>query len=319
MKELRIKGSHRNMGITFGKTLTQWHRQFKPTKEHIEFAWECEKAVKQHAPGLLEELEGISEVTGVSYETLISTNLAPAFMFGCTLFAVKGEHTSGGNPIFGRQHDWIEEDIEALHVIYTEPDDGHKSIGFSYGDFGRYGGQNDVGLTIGSAYVPMYIGKARPGVRMNISTRWALDNLSTYLKRIPHTEPVAFLVADRKGTFARVETTPERTAATYQEGGIEIVTNFFMLEEMRDLDKGLPEDSHVYEYYRRVQRWFEDNKGSITTDHAKTVCSEHETGICHHSDNSTEMTIWSWVTEIGQSLEIAQGSPCNNEYKLLKA
>jgi hypothetical protein len=225
-------------------------------------------------------------------------------MFGCTLFAVKGEHTSGGNPIFGRQHDWIEEDIEALHVIYTEPDDGHKSIGFSYGDFGRYGGQNDVGLTIGSAYVPMYIGKARPGVRMNISTRWALDNLST---------------ADRTGTIARVETTPERTAAAYQEGGIEIVTNFFMLEEMRDLDKGFPEDNHIYEYYRRVERWFEDSKGRITTDHAKSVCSNHDNGICHHSNNSTEMTIWSWITEIGQSLEIAQGSPCNNEYKLLKA
>ncbi|MHA2301193.1 MAG: carcinine hydrolase/isopenicillin-N N-acyltransferase family protein, partial [Candidatus Thorarchaeota archaeon] len=184
---------------------------------------------------------------------------------------------------------------------------------------------NDVGLTIGSAYVPMYIGKARPGVRMNISTRWALDNLSTakeavdYLKKIPHTEPVAFLVADRTGTIARVETTPERTAAAYQEGGIEIVTNFFMLEEMRDLDKGFPEDNHIYEYYRRVERWFEDSKGRITTDHAKSVCSNHDNGICHHSNNSTEMTIWSWITEIGQSLEIAQGSPCNNEYKLLKA
>jgi len=326
MKEFRLKGSYRNMGITFGKTLSNWHRTFRPSEVHLKWALECEKAVKRYAPSILDELSAIADVSDATYEGLLATHLTPAFAFGCTLFAVSGEHTANGKPIYGRQQDWEAQDVEALHVIHAEPDDGHKSIGFSFGDCGRYGGQNEAGVTIASAYAPAYIGKAKPGVRMNISARWALDKFSTteevveYYLKIPHTEPVIFLVADSAGTIARIETTPERTETAISEDGIEVVTNFFMLDGMKDLDRGWPEENHVYEYYRRAERWCKDKKGSLTLADAKTVCSDHEIGICHHDKVDNNITIWSWVTEIGSPniLEIAQGSPCKNEYRQLK-
>ena len=53
---------------------------------------------------------------------------------------------------------------------------------------------------------------------------------------------------------------------------------------------------------------------------AKAVCSNHDFGVCHHDKKVDNITIWSWVSEIGSPniLEIAQGSPCKNEYRKLK-
>jgi len=312
------------MGRQFGKTLKEWHRNYNPSEELLEFAWECERAAQRYAPSILEELQGVAESSGTRYEALIATNLAPAAIFGCSIFAVKGEYTVSGGPIYGRQQDWIKKDIDALHVIHAEPQDGHKSVGFSYGDVGRYGGQNETGLTIASAYVGMYTGKRKPGIRLNISARWALDNFSTteetvdYLLKIPHTEPVNFLVADGEGTIARVETCPEKTAAKYLDDGIEVVTVFYTLDEMKHLDKDWPEDFLFYEYDKRIKNWFEENKGSITPDKVKALLSDPKKGVCEYYGNpgdNDEVTIWSWIAETSPaSIKIAPGPPCHTDY-----
>jgi predicted choloylglycine hydrolase len=325
LKEFRVKGSYYEMGLEFGKSLKDWHRNFSPSEKLLEFARECETETKKYAAGILEELTGVADSSGTSYETLISTNLAPAVFFGCTVFAVKGEETVTGNPIFARHQDWIKSDVDALHVIHAEPDGGQKSVGFSFGDIGRYGGQNEAGLTIASAYVSMYTGKRKPGIRLNISTRWALDNFTTteetvdYLLKIPHTEPVNFLVADGTGSIARVETCPEKTAARYLEEGIEVMTVFYTLDEMKHLDQDWPEDFLFYEYDRRVKNWFEKNRGNINVDKVKALCSNPQIGICEFYGNpgeNDEITIWSWIAETNPaSIQIAPGPPCHTEYK----
>lgn len=321
MKIIRVKGSYYDMGLQFGKSLKEWHRQFSPSEELLEFARGCETAAKRYAPGILDELRGVADSSGTSYESLISTNLAPAAMYGCTVFAVNGDATSDGSPIFASQMDWMREDIEALHTIHAAPEDGYKSVGFSFGDIGRYGGQNETGLTIGSAYVGMYSGTRKPGIRLNVSQRWILDNFSTteeavdYLTKIPHTEPTNFLVADSYGTIARVETCPERTSARYLEEGIEVVTTHFLLDDMKPLDKGWPEDNVFYEFYRRSENWFEQNKGSISLDKAKAFCSDKDKGICLYADDWQEITIWSFIARTKPAaIEISPGPPCNVEY-----
>ncbi|MGY5853749.1 MAG: C45 family peptidase [Candidatus Thorarchaeota archaeon] len=325
MKEFRVKGTYREMGVSFGKTLAQFHRNFTPNEKQLEFAQECEVAVRRFAPDILDEIKGISEVSETRYESLTSIMLAPWFLFGCTLFAVKGVDTANGSPIFVRQMDWYESDVDALHVIHSEPDDGHKSTGFSFGDCGRYGGQNETGLTIASAYAPNYTGQVRPGVRMNISTRWALDKFSTsketvdYFLGIPHTEAQVFLVADGSGTIARVETSPEKSVAAYLDEGVEIVTNFFKLDEMRHLDKRHPDDNHVYDCVDRTEKWYEENRGSITTESIRKFCSDNDNGICRYSKDIQEATIWSWIAETNPvKIEIAPGVPCKTDYRVLE-
>ncbi|MFW9920917.1 MAG: C45 family autoproteolytic acyltransferase/hydrolase [Candidatus Thorarchaeota archaeon] len=324
MKEIRIKGNYLQMGRTFGKTLSQFHREFSPKVEHLEFGEKCETAVKKYAPDLLDEIKGIAEATKKEYESLVVSMLSPWFIFGCTLFAVKGEFTQNGNPVFARHMDWLKQDIDALHVIHTEPEDGYKSVGFSFGDCGRYGGQNEHGLTIASAAIAGYNGRIKPGVRMNVSTRWALDKLTNteeavkYLTRIPHTEAMAFLINDRSGTIARVEAAPEKTDFEFIDEGIGIATNVFVMDSMKDLDQGLPKDNHVYKYIDRLESWFDANQGRINLDDVISICSDEKEGICQADEAFMEVTIWSWIAETNPcSMQLAPGPPCKTDYRYI--
>ena len=65
MKEIRVKGTYEEMGREFGKTLSQWHRTFKPTEKNLEFAYACETAVQKYAPDLLVELRALAEATKI--------------------------------------------------------------------------------------------------------------------------------------------------------------------------------------------------------------------------------------------------------------
>jgi predicted choloylglycine hydrolase len=324
MKEIRIKGTYEELGKEFGKTLSQWHRTFKPKERNIEFAHKCVTAVEEFASDLLVEIRALADATGTSYDALYCTNLTPAFAFGCTLVAISGKYTANGSPIIARQHDWMKEDIDALHAIHTEPKGHQKSIGFSYGDIGRYGGLNKSGLAIGSAGLASYTGKLKSGVRMNISTRWILDNFSTtkeavdYLLEIPHTEASKFLIVDKKGTIAVAECTPEGKAASYIDDGLGIATNVFKLEETKHLDSGLPDDDPANQYHRILPKWFAEKKGSITFEDMKALCKNTENGICQ-ADEKYMVTIWSWIAETNPtSIEIAPGQPFNTEYKVLE-
>ncbi|MFW9847732.1 MAG: C45 family autoproteolytic acyltransferase/hydrolase [Candidatus Thorarchaeota archaeon] len=321
MKEVKVSGSYFEMGEMFGKTLSPWLREFKPKEINLDFAVKCVDAIEQYAPDLLEELQGIAKGSGQSYEALQCAMMTPVYIFGCTLFAVSGEHTAGGSPIYARQHDWIMEDLVDLHAIHSNPESGHKSVGFSFGDFGRYGGMNEKGLTIASAYCTMYTGKIRPGVRMNISTRWALDKFSSteeaaeYLAMIPHTEPVSFLVLDGSGTIARIEATPEKSQAEFIDEGFGSAINVFVMDDMKHLDKGLPERHHTNVYKRRLGDWFEENKGKITLEDVRRICSDPKQGICQTNEEYS-VTIWSWIAETNPtSMRIAPGPPCDVDYK----
>ena len=312
------------MGKQFGKSLPGFHRQFSPNERQLDFAWKCEKVVRRHAPSMLEELDGISESTGVKYESLISTMISPSFLMGCSLAAVSGDHTANGSPIFARQMDWLKEHIDALHVIHSSPNEGFNSIGFSFGCIGRYGGQNETGLSIGSVVIPNTTVKAKPGIRMNVATHWALDNFSSteetveYLQKVSPTESCAYLIIDGAGTIARVETDAEGSAVKYHDEGLGVATNFYILDEMMKRDKGFPDDNHVKIYYRRIQNWFEENKGKITPEMTKALCSDPERGICQIKEELEAVTIWSWIAETNPpKMQIAPGMPNETEYQLL--
>ena len=42
IKEIRVKGTYHDMGLQFGKTLPEFHRQFSPNEKQLELAWKCD-------------------------------------------------------------------------------------------------------------------------------------------------------------------------------------------------------------------------------------------------------------------------------------
>jgi predicted choloylglycine hydrolase len=321
LKHLRLRGTHYEIGRAYGESIRGIDSYQISSEEKIEFALKCEERLDIHAPDLVEELRGFSDGLNLDYHSVITTCLVPTEMSGCNLFTIKGEHTSGGHPFFVRHMDWLEEDLKHLNLLETSPHEKYTVLGFNFSDFGCYDGINNAGLAIGSASIPFYTGKNNIGLRENIATRWTLDNFSTvkeavsYLKNIPHTNAIVFLIADKTGTSARVECTPTRVAAEISENSINIVCNFFILNEMVELDR-MPKEDRAWNYYRRIKQWFSDHRKELNLEHVKEICRSHDNGICEHLDNPPGGTIYSWITELGTDMiHLAVGYPCRNKYQ----
>ncbi len=327
MHHVILSGSHYEMGRNFGKQFDPKYLREPQSERRLEFARECEPHLRRHAPGLLEEIHGVSEGTGLPYEHLLAFYAVSYLVPGCNVYAVSGRHTANGHPMMARNMDWLEEEIQYFTLLDTAPDDGIRSFGFSFGGCaGRSGGFNEAGLAIGSASIPFYQGGTAPGFNMMMVTRFVLDHCSTareaaeYLERVPHTEPNAFLVADRSGEIARVECCGKGTAVEYDADlGFMSANNMFQDERLKHLDN-MDESDRAYRFRDRIRAWFKENQGEITPDLAMQLCSSHEGGICDHTPDSGGIgrhggTIWSWVVDLDDlTAYVADGYPCKQGY-----
>ncbi|MFW9843071.1 MAG: C45 family autoproteolytic acyltransferase/hydrolase [Candidatus Thorarchaeota archaeon] len=321
MQYLQLKGCYYEIGYAFGKSRRGIDTFSTPSDERMEFALKCEEELKDHAPDLHDELRGFSDGIGLDHDIVVATVLAPDMLFECNLFFVRGECTTNGHPIFVRHMDWTEESLKRLVMLESNPNGRHTSLGFNFADMGCFDGINEVGLAIGTASVPFFTGKKNGvGLLENFSTRWSLDNFSKveevvdYLKNIPHTQAIIFLVADSTGTSARVECSPMKVEAEIVNKDLNIVNNFFMLDDMKEHD-GMPKDDRAYAYHNRIKEWFSQTGKRITSDDIKRICRSHDSGICEHLYDPLGGTIYSWFSELDtDEIHLAIGYPCSNEY-----
>ena len=330
MRSVEIAGSYYELGLEYGQIVSEnklngWWAQ--PTEAKLALVKACEREIAVHAPGFLEEIRGLADACQSDYELVLS-NMTVTYwgQSACNVVAISGNQCRNGRTIFARNHDWMDEDQEWVTCFRTSPKNGLRSIGFGFADPGRYDGVNEAGLAMAGAAI-WYLNKPKPGLRMNVVTRWVLDTFSDtpsavdYLKRIPHHEGISYLLADKEGCIARVEAAPEGVVVALTQGGMLAAVNLFQSEQMAHLDRVPDEGNLVYRHKARITAWYDDHKGQIDLDAAKRLCSDHEIGLCDHGEGRSEPfgTIYSWVAELGTGeIHIAHGRPCENEYKVIE-
>ena len=330
MREVDIAGSYYELGVSYGRYVAEnklnwWWLQ--PTEPKLAFVKECEREIAAHAPGLLEEIRGIADACECDYDLVLANmTVSYSFLSACSVVAVSGNDCRNGKTILASNHDWLDEDQEWVTLFRTHARCGIPHIGFGFADLGRYGGVNKEGLTIASAAI-WYVGKAKPGLRFHLVQRWILDTFSDtrdavdYLQRVPHLEAMSLLIADKAGRIARVEAAPEGVAAALADDGLLSAINLFESEEMQHLDRVPDEEYLVRRHKKRIQAWYDENRGEIDVHAAKRLLSDHEIGLCDHGETKSEPfgTIYSWIAELGTGeIHVAHGRPCENEYKVMK-
>ncbi|RJS89903.1 hypothetical protein CW700_02685 [Candidatus Bathyarchaeota archaeon] len=315
------------MGLQMGGFLKGKFFPPPASKEKIQFARECEVYVREYAPGLLQELRGIAEACSIDLQLLNTFVLALGIEPRCSIFAVSAEHTIDETPLFARNYDWYERANQYFTSVVTSPSGGLTSLSFTDHPVGRYGGVNEAGLAVAVSAILGYSKKPVPGVRMNVATRWILDTFKTteeaasYLEEIPHQIGHNFLIADRDGNIALVETASEKVVIRNAEGGFAATTNHYQSPEMKVFEL---EDYPLENSIRRLSnivRWFKGREGPIGIDDIKFVLSDHERGVCNHGiwDGERAGTIWSWIAPLGKRhVFVCDGPPCRNEYKIIK-
>lgn len=330
MHLVTLSGTYYEMGYEYGKmSKARLSLPDADTKDR-KYASKCKEHVLEHIPSILEEVQGIADSTDINFELLITYLLyipsATTWFFhaqplGCTIFAVSGDETVDGFPIYARNYDWEYEKQDQLALFQIQPEGKLKSIGFADHMSGRYGGVNEAGLAAGITIMPYYNRKLQPGVPAWIATRWIIDTFKTtreavtFLETIPHCEGYQFVLADSEGAIAKVEVAPEQVN-TIPATKFTVATNHFQSEKMSQYSCEITDEiaGTTFTRLEKVNHWFEANKGNIDLDAVKRVLSGHENGVCDHQEWGG--TIWSWIALLGTgNVEICAGPPCTHEYE----
>ncbi|TFF91038.1 linear amide C-N hydrolase [Candidatus Thorarchaeota archaeon] len=329
MNEITLRGTYSEMGEELGKLLHKSNYKPPPVpEERLELARGCESALEEYAPSLLEEIDAVVEA-GKYEETSLKAfelSLGPYPEWGCSIFAVSGNHTTTGNVIFARNYDWESESQELFTVFRTYPEGALSSLTCTDLLVGRYGGINEAGLAIGLTAIP---GSRRdhPGVMLHLVVRWVLDNCRTvkdavaFIEKIPHVRGNNYLVADLQGDMALVQACPENVEVVGPVDGLVAATNHFQTSNMQafEIDKYIPPSSVPRLEF--IRKWFKNRRGKIDMPQAQSVLSGRLStgdGVCQDIEweGVRFATIWAWTYETGRrSLQIAGGLPCEVDFE----
>jgi len=330
MYKVESSGSYYDMGLKIGKLLKKDKGLLpKFSKENIAKSMEYEKEVRTYAPGLLDELQGIADGSGVDYRVVAAHELSPyRIQPSCLVMAISGDYTRNRLPVLARNHEWIEEDSKYLTLCHTKPKGKMKSLGFTFhwANMSRYGGVNKAGLAISS--ISTSFKNSGPGVMFNVAMRWILDNCRTleeateFIERIPKTWGVAYLMIDKSGAIAKVEAHREKTKTTYTEKGFQFVSLRFDSSEMERYNKENEDNQRAFDMHSArkhfLLKWFRENAGNIKDEMIMDALKNHENKMCTHDyDGKVHWGIcWSWILSPGRDeAAVCVGPPCKNEFR----
>lgn len=335
MRTTVISGSYYEMGYKLG---SQYKDFFKPPPCHpekLKLSYQCREIVKQYIPDLLEEIRGFCDggnfdiksmealLLVLGYETIIHPEE------GCTVFAVGSELTDSGFPIFARNFDFHVKFQRSCRITFRSPLGKLKSIAFSDHMIGNMGGINESGLAIAVLLAGNYDSKWQPGIRVNLSTRWVMDNCHnteeavSFLEKIPHVRGQFVMVMDKEDNIARVETSPPHVAVTYAKKDCLFSTNHYQAESLKQYSNQTLIHPKSIERFNKVKAFLEKRNNNLTRNNIMEFLSSHEKGVCSHVEieGRNIATLYSWLAEIREKGDALQawatsGSPCKNEYEI---
>jgi predicted choloylglycine hydrolase len=330
MQEFRFKGSYFDIGLEAGKQLiAEKSRGFPPkfAQEYKEKSKAWEKVVNDYCPGLLDEMQGMSESLGIDYQELVTFEITPfRIPTQCLNIVIPSKYTKSGKPLFARNHEWLEEDSENLRVITAHPKGKLASYGFTFHWplLSRYGGTNEAGLTMSSTAVSFYYNK--PGIMLNVAMRWVLDNFKSteeaveFLKEMPKAWGISYILIDKNDSMAIIETHPDNTVITYPDIGYAMNTMYFEHADMKEYQQNQPEGKIKYCEKRRIflDNWFAENKGNISEESIIKILKNCENPLHYHdkAPNGIYGTCWTWmISPLEKEALISTGPPCKNEFK----
>lgn len=241
---IQFRGSHEDFGFWQGQQLReslivsnrerQWRLRRPKFAIHVK---EAQEAYHTYAPGLWEELKGLSEGLKMPLDQVLRDfggYRVPAPRGGCST-VVTSEYIV-------RNYDYHPKTYEGRYVLFAPTDHGYATIGPSQRIVGRMDGMNEHGLSL--AYNFMHRRKPGKGFICHAIGRMVLEQAKDVseaiqlLKDIPHRHSFTYMVVDRKGNQQTIEATP-RQITTRQTP---LCTNHFHVltdENRRVIDESL--------------------------------------------------------------------------------
>lgn len=293
--------------------------------------------MREEAPDLLEEMEGISQGAGVSREEIMFLNARSEIVSvkssgitgagECTALGLTGERTVTGDPILAQNWDWHERVTSTFAVFNVRPANGVRALYLAEaGQVGKIGvNEFGVGVLLNILFTDQEV---RYGLPVHVLLRMVLGCRETgeamaAVKKAPRAGSSHFLVGDSAGNITGLELTPDGVGEIAPVNGAVVHTNHYCIPGLVQKDTGLdllPDSplrlSRAKALLSRRERWDSQTLSEIFTNHEDGLPS-----ICRHVNPSDleflrMLTIASCMIDLSQKkILVSCGQPCRAPYR----
>jgi isopenicillin-N N-acyltransferase-like protein len=281
------------------------------------------------SPALLQEVRGLAEGAGVSFEEALlcqvraeAGQVRAAMDEGCTAFALRGEATADGQVLVGQNQDLQPEFADVSILLRVTPDDGRpRALLYTFAGQLGYFGMNAHGVA--NYANALYDFHWQPGIahyplkRLALEQRSVEDVVSLYQQH-PQCSAANTVLADGAGAILSLESRPEGLALFHGTHPDAIVhTNHYLSAEFMPYESGSLPDS--FARYRRMTELVQEHWGRITVELLMQFLADHEgdpVGICRHDVRGMHTTSGHIAEPQKGLLHIRRGHGCLGSWEI---
>ena len=328
MYHIHRKGTHYEMGFTFGKRLQKLEIHildnvpFEISEERIEFAKQCLPIYVQYFPNVLEEIRGLSEGNECSYEELCGVLLSMYCIMPesihCSCMALR----NGNGVYFARNSDFLVS-IEKMNMnaIYKFTNASYDFNGNTTAFIEMEDGVNEHGLVIGlTSIIPKSIKagfNAGMLLRLILETCKSVDEVIALVKSAPIASSQTFTLIDRLGNISCIEcsSTKVEVYTPVEKRAFVCATNRFHFLTMQSEVVEVEDDWFAKERYQTMRKALQSNLAQIDINMVKNIMAGKYGFLCQYNRKSGKDTVWSIVYDVKQKkLYRCEGNPSRKKY-----
>ena len=311
----------------------QFYQEFsgRLTKDQLlRYARKYEPFIKDYSPEIADELKGMAEGSGRSYEEIIMVNALEersAFEHSrCTAFAATGNATRKGETYAGQTWDGIENewwDGELSLLFKVRRKNGPDILDYTNPGILACAGLNSNGISINWNTVPqkeMIAGVPSYIIVAEVLKQKTLGEALDAVRRANRAGYFNFVITNETELYD-VEATPSDLDISYS-GECIGHANHFVSDMFRSTQNvGVTACSIIR--HNRMNRLLRENRGKIDLETCMSFMRDHvdyPSSICHHPGDDLDpkqrgLTLDSWISVPSKrEFWIAHGSPCENEF-----
>jgi isopenicillin-N N-acyltransferase-like protein len=332
---IEAHGTHREAGLQIGR---QCKPQIVDLLSHLRedlpahVTWETmlnqSRVYLTHSravyPRYIEELEGIAEGAGVSFDEVFVSMCEElwepaAWVKGCTDMAARGRATLDGSTLVAHTNDLSPDAESRLVILKIQAGDEPEFIGVSPGGVAISAGFNAAGISLTGNQLNN--NDIRPGVPRLLVAR-AIMGSRTLSEAMGHcllpqrASSYNNVIADGSGEVYSFEGSATDCEAIYIEKDVMAHANHYVSPAMRRFEADPSSIANSILRHNRASRLLEENYGQLTPVLFKKLLADHAgypTSICKHDGES--VTVFSIIIQPGSRRAwIGRGPACKTEY-----
>jgi isopenicillin-N N-acyltransferase like protein len=344
---VNVSGTNHEMGCQIGEacrgqilhSLESARNLLYSAYEQLQLTWESAQIqsrkympfAQERYPQYVEELEGIAEGSGVSFDDIAVLNAMEAVTMDalhltkCTSMAVNQERTTDGHVLLAHNEDWLPEDEQDIFIIHARPNDEPPFLAMTYGGLLPNIGFNAYGIA--QCCDSVYPTDCRIGIPRLVASRAVLATRtpSEAIRHMLAPQRAAgynHILAHESGELYNVEVSARRFAVLGASDGYVVHTNNYLDPQMQAVESEPDELISTRVRYFRALRLIK-NIPKHSLDTLKVIQRDHinyQDSICNHAvDDSRpldrEQTITALIIDLTtRTMYATWGNPCDNEY-----